>query len=173
MMNMIQYILIPGIVVFLMIALISWSGGSETCSRHEGHELVFRVSERMRIVIALIGFFFSCFGITGFLFAPVANVFLLSLGGLFATLCFVETWRMRRARVVISNDSLTYYRGFGSRAEKIKLAAIKSVVVANGYITIDSGMIPRLVIPAYFSRMHHLVELLEAGSGGGVSPEWH
>ncbi len=166
MINLIQYLFIPLIVFSLVIVLINWSGKSDNAvsSQHEDRELIFRVSKRITYSMIAISLLSVVMGFIGFALANHVGVFLLSLGLFFAALGVFEVLRMFRARIIVADTHLIYYTGVGSADKRIALSSIKSVVRANGSVIIDTGTIPRLVIPAYFSRIHFLVDLLRANA---------
>jgi len=171
MMSLVQYLLIPLIIFSLVVVLMNWSGKSDNAvsPQHEDRELVFRVSKRMTYSMIVISLLSVVMGFVGFALAKHVGVFLLSLGLFFAALGVFEVLRIRKARVILADAHLIYYTGVGTVDKRVELSSIKSVVRANGSVIVDTGTIPRLVIPAYFSRIHYLVDLLrekeEKGSG--------
>lgn len=163
-MKQIVYLLIPVVTVVAVLLLLCFvrKQSEATCSSYITGSHEFRVSKRMLYAIGFIGVFFACFSVAAFVFSPTAKLFLIFLGMFFTALCIVETWRMQRALVVISNDKLTYYRGVGSKVTVVDRRLIKSVIIANGLIVIDAGEIPRVTIPVYFHPPQQIVGLLRA-----------
>lgn len=163
------YLFLPFVVIIFVIVLLRWSGhGRFQLASTQG--VVYRASGRILNVMRLVCVVSAALGIVGFIQATHTGFFLLSLGLFFSFLSAFGVRRLRKAKVVLSDNYLTYFSGRGSDVEKVQISSIKSVVVANGLITIDLGTIPRLVIPSFFSNSQQLVVVLREKSMGSVAP---
>lgn len=120
--------------------------------------LIFKVSGWMYGVLLFVAVFSGGFAIEGFINAPEIKWFVMPLGTFFVLISLFECWRLSKARVEITNDTVIYTKW--PRKEVVRLDQIKSVVTANGGIIIDTGIIPRTAIPMYFKDASQIVYVL-------------
>jgi len=157
--HLLLYLLVPVFIVVVPILLARYIDRTviyQNISR--SRPLVFTVSGWMFGVLAFVIIIFGCFGIIGFIYASVAKMFFLLLGAFFVLLSVFEIWCLSKAKIVISEEILTYIKV--RKETTVELSMIKSIVTANGLIIIDTGTIPRPVLPMYFQRTPEIVAIL-------------
>jgi hypothetical protein len=91
-------------------------------------------------------------GIEGILFIGGISLVLLSLGITGLIFCW-------KAKVRFEGDCLCYYDGL--RNTIVDLKKVKNVWAANGYIVIDLGTIPRIVILQIFSGSSEILAKMQ------------
>lgn len=162
-MTYLAYIVLPILLVALPILLARHIDRTSTRGPFDEHRpLVFRVSGWMFGVLLLVVLAFGAFMIAAFLYAKEGKVFLVLLGTFFVLLGLFELWRLSKAKVTISEESIVYIKG--RKETVVPLASIRSVVVANGLIIIDTGTIPRPVLPLYFRNATQMISVLRQGA---------
>lgn len=84
-------------------------------------------------------------------------------GGL-AAIAFVGSWvtfaRLRTTFVVVDAKKVEFVSG--KKRLVIDRSAIRSVHTQSGMIVVDTGTVPRNVIPMIFARSHHLLAMLRS-----------
>jgi hypothetical protein len=91
---------------------------------------------------------------------------IISEDGWFAAVIFgcmaiigpVANWGLSRSAVEVNGSHVVYVRPFS--ASQAELARIQRVWLANGYLIVDEGKIPRMTIPIYMAGIFRLYALL-------------
>lgn len=90
-------------------------------------------------------------------------VMYLSVSLIFMVLSGLSLWKTKTAYVLVENRVLYLKDGF--KRQEVDLHNVKSVIVKGGYVILDEGKIPRVIIPRIFSDMKGLVEAIRAEMG--------
>jgi len=162
------YIVVPLVVVTLPILVARHVDRiSAQDSYDQDGSLVFKVSGWMFGVLLFMVLLFGVFAVAGFLYANAGKVFFLLLGAFFILIGFFELRRLSKAQITISEESLVYTKG--RKETVVALCLVRNVVAANGLIIIDTGTIPRPVLPMYFHNASKILAVLRQHANRGTT----
>jgi hypothetical protein len=87
---------------------------------------------------------------------------LIFFGGIsvgFFVIGLIGIYECFKSKVKFEGDFLFYYTGF--KTITVELKHVKNAWASTGFIVIDVGTIPRIVIPQYFSKSYEIVTRLK------------
>ena|SRR2546427_5284834 len=92
---------------------------------------------------------------------PAWTFFDFGLGAVFLVIACGATWQLCSAYVIVDSETVEFK--FGRAVKRLRRSDIKKVYTANGCIVLDTGTVPRVVIPMLFSESRQLFSLLKSG----------
>ena len=99
-----------------------------------------------------------------------AFLFIGSIGVVAILIGILSTIRLLRSFVVLLDDRLVILKG--TRKQEIKFNKIQKVFLISGHIAIDTGVIPRTIIPLMFSNWRELYRILVNKSLSGTGKNY-